>query len=345
MAETAQFLNPSEAAKRLGVSAKALRLYEQRGLITPVRTSAGWRTYGPAEMAQAAEIVNLRELGLSLAKVARFLGGDPKCLEPGLALHQAALENQIRHLANTVEKVHILRTDLARGRIPTGAELACMIRPEDRISVALDLPWPWGGEGFELTGIRPLTYITGPLGCGKTRLAETIASALPDAVFLGLERLAGAGAETRIRLDNDPALRSRVDQTMAWLVEDGAKDSEAMMALLAALENAEPTILIVDMVEQGLDQASQEALIGHLRHRARGAAPLFLLTRSRAILDLTAVGPDEAIIFCPANHSPPIEVLPYPGTPGYEAVESCLASPAVRARTEGTIAWRPKQSG
>ena len=67
-----------------------------------------------------------------------------------------------------------------------------------------------------------------------------------------------------------------------------------------------------------------------------------MLTRSSAILDLTAVGSDEAIIFCPANHSPPTYVAPYPGTPGYEAVATCLASPEVRARTEGVIAWRPQ---
>ena len=71
------------------------------------------------------------------------------------------------------------------------------------------------------------------------------------------------------------------------------------------------------------------------------ARPLFFLTRSNAILDLDAVGPDEAIIFCPANHSPPTIVAPYPGAPGYEAVATCLASPEVRARTNGVIAWRP----
>ena len=68
MNSSPQFLNPSEAAKRLGVSAKALRLYEQRGLIAPVRTAAGWRVYGPDEMARVTEIAALRELGLSLAR-------------------------------------------------------------------------------------------------------------------------------------------------------------------------------------------------------------------------------------------------------------------------------------
>ena len=119
--------------------------------------------------------------------------------------------------------------------------------------------------------------------------------------------------------------------------------SEALIALLVALESEGPAILVVDMVEQGLDQAAQEALIAHLRRRAgAGGRPLFLLTRSSAILDLAAVGPNEAIILCPANHSPPFRVPPYPGAPGYEAVATCLASPTVRARTEGVIAWRPQ---
>ena len=51
MSASAHFLNPSAAARRLGVSAKALRLYEQHGLITPSRSAAGWRVYGPDEMA------------------------------------------------------------------------------------------------------------------------------------------------------------------------------------------------------------------------------------------------------------------------------------------------------
>ena len=75
-APAARFLSPSEAARQLGISAKALRLYEERGLIAPGRTPAGWRAYGPAEMARCAEIVELRALGLSINEVARILSGD-----------------------------------------------------------------------------------------------------------------------------------------------------------------------------------------------------------------------------------------------------------------------------
>jgi len=338
---SAHFLNPSAAARRLGVSAKALRLYEQHGLITPSRSAAGWRVYGPDEMARAAEIVALRALGLSLAQVARALGDDPRCLEPALAAHQATLEGRIRELAGAVEKVREVRAGLALGKSPTASEPVHLMRRTNACSVAFDLPWPWGGERFELRTVPPLNYITGPLGSGKTRLAKRLAETLPDAVFLGLDRLEHGGAAALAQLDADPALKSRVDQTLAWLVEDGAAASWALVALLVGLESEGAAIVVVDMVEQGLDQTTQQALIGHLRRRRPGARPLFLLTRTCAILDLAAVGAEESIIFCPANHSPPIGVAPYPGAPGYEAVATCLASPEVRARTEGVIAWRP----
>src|ERR1700759_191001 len=100
-----RFLSASEAAKRLGVSAKALRLYEQRGLVTPDRTAAGWRAYGPEQIAQAAEVVALRKLGLSLAQIARALGGEPEGLEPALAAHQAMLEGRIRELVRMIDKI------------------------------------------------------------------------------------------------------------------------------------------------------------------------------------------------------------------------------------------------
>ncbi len=217
-----------------------------------------------------------------------------------------------------------------------------MLRPASNFSVVFDLPWPWGGERFELQDIRALNHIIGPLGSGKTRLAKRIAETLPGAAFLGLDRLAHGGASARAQLDRDPVLKSRVDQSLAWLVEDGATISEALVCLLAGLETDGPTVLVIDMMEQGLDKATQEALIARLRRRGSELRPLFLLTRSSSILDLDAVGNDETIILCPANHSPPTLVRPYPGFPGFESVATCLASPEVRARTEGVIAWRPQ---
>lgn len=342
MSSSAHYLSPSDAAERLGISPKALRLYEQRGLIAPVRTAAGWRTYGPAEMARAGEIAALRALGLSLAQVARVLKGEAQELAPALAAHQAKLEAEARRIAETVEKVRNLRAGLAGGEPPGLHELTRLARPAAEIVTAFDLPWPWGGERFELRDIRPLNYIIGPLGSGKTRFSKAIAEHLPGAVFVDLDRAANNAAEARARMETDPALKQRVEQSLAWLVEEGATATPALTALLVAIEADAARIPVIDMIEQGLDQPSQEAVSAYLRNRGPGVCPLFIMTRSSAILDLGAVGPDEAIILCPANHSPPSRVAPVPGAPGYEAVATCLAAPDVRARTEGVIAWRPQ---
>jgi DNA-binding transcriptional MerR regulator/aryl carrier-like protein len=327
------FLSPAEAARALGVSAKALRLYEQRGLVTPARTQAGWRAYGEADMDRAREIVALRALGLSLAQVDCVLSGDAADgLEATLAAHQASLEGQLPATSAAIERVHELRGRIAAGARPTVAELAGLQCSSDAVAASFDLPWPWGGERFELRALKPITYLTGPLFSGKTKLAQCLADAIAGAVFIGPDRAAVASLS---------APGDAVARTMTWLVEDGATASDALLALVTALEANGPSALIFDLVEQGLDEATQLALVAHLRRRGADATPVVLMTRSNAILDVASVGPDEAILFCPANHSPPVYVAPHPGAAGYEALASCLAPPGVRARSEGVVAMRP----
>jgi hypothetical protein len=175
-------------------------------------------------------------------------------------------------------------------------------------------------------------------------LALKLAATIPDAIFLDVGRLSDDGAAARDRCDADAALHARVEQSLAAIVEGGGSPSIALFTLITVLEAADGTHWIIDMPEQGLDAPSQEALMSHWRCRGPDACALFLITRSSAILDLDCTRPDEAIIFCPANHSPAQLVRPEPGAPGYEALATCLASPEVRARTEGVVAWRPATS-
>ncbi|HSH97680.1 MAG: MerR family transcriptional regulator [Methylophilaceae bacterium] len=344
MNDTGKKLSTTKAAKCLGVSIKALRLYESKGLVVPKRSPAGYRMYSPSDMIRATEVATLRSLGLSLTQVLQVLNGDSQALEVALIAHESLLKNEIQQLMNKIDSVQHLRSDLAKGLIPDNGNLTNVFNHSRRLQTSFSLPWPWAGELFELRDIRPLNYIIGSLGSGKTQFACQIADSLPNATFLGLERLEDGNRKATIaQLSTDIVLKHKVQRVMTWLTDEGATESEALTVLLVNLEAEGSDAVVVDMVEKGLDHTTQEAVINYLRNSAeQGYRPLFLMTRSSAILELTSVGQNEAIYLCPANHNPPFRVAPYPEAPGYESVEMCLALPEVRSRTQGMIAWIPK---
>jgi DNA-binding transcriptional MerR regulator len=89
-----QWYLPAEMARRLGVSPKALRVYERAGLVSPLRTAAGWRAYGPVQAARLHQILALKSLGLSLKRIGELLAGRLASLDAVLAVQQGALELQ-----------------------------------------------------------------------------------------------------------------------------------------------------------------------------------------------------------------------------------------------------------
>jgi DNA-binding transcriptional MerR regulator len=316
----------AQASRVLGVSAKALRIYEDHGLLRPERSEAGYRLYAEADLERARAVVQLRALGLALAQVAAALQGEARAMEQALAARQTELEALFQQTRHCIDQVKTLRAGLAGGQpLPTG-QWAHALQPPVAQPLSFALPWPWNGEWFELAEVRRLNFIVGPLGSGKTRLMHCIAAALPGCLYLDESRQ-GSGAS-----------RGAMDAELAWLREEGATDSPALRLLVQAVAGERTQVpLVVEMIENGLDAATQEALMHWLRRRARqGAAgeggPVFIMTRSSAILDLDLVGPHETIVLCPANHSVPQVVAPYGGAAGYEALASCLATPAARAR-------------
>ena len=66
-----------EVARMSGLSSRALRHYDDIGLLPPARIgSNGYRYYGRAELLRLQEIMILRELGLGLAAIGKVLAGE-----------------------------------------------------------------------------------------------------------------------------------------------------------------------------------------------------------------------------------------------------------------------------
>ena len=114
-----RWLSTAETAAALGVTPKALRLYEQRGLVRPQRSEAGWRAYGPEALARLHQIVALKGLGLSLARIGELLAGRFKDLDAVLALQQQALHAR---KAETEQALALLAA--ARARLRAGETLS-----------------------------------------------------------------------------------------------------------------------------------------------------------------------------------------------------------------------------
>jgi MerR family transcriptional regulator/heat shock protein HspR len=71
----------SVAAELTGVDPQTLRLYEQRGLVTPARTDGGTRRYSNDDLAVVHKINELVGEGVNLAGVARILVLENRNLE------------------------------------------------------------------------------------------------------------------------------------------------------------------------------------------------------------------------------------------------------------------------
>jgi DNA-binding transcriptional MerR regulator len=116
MSEKEQHLSPAEAARRLGLSPKALRLYEEHGLVAPVRAANGWRAYGSKEIAILHQVMALKRLGLPLSRITDLLKQRPVSLETLLAVQERALAREEARVEHALTLVRAARATLASGK-------------------------------------------------------------------------------------------------------------------------------------------------------------------------------------------------------------------------------------
>lgn len=86
-------------AELTGLTVKALRLYDSRGILRPavVDFESGYRYYSPEQISVAREIRLLRSLHMPLAEIQLLLGDDdPKQVDAHLGRHRARLTSRLR---------------------------------------------------------------------------------------------------------------------------------------------------------------------------------------------------------------------------------------------------------
>ena len=111
-----------ELAARTGISARMLRYYEEQGLLTPERTSSGYRSYPESAVSQAGQIRGLLDAGLTTEIIRTILPclNDPEDVRRTVGCLPAA----------TVE---LIRTELGRVQ----QRIDCLTRNRDAIEAYL----------------------------------------------------------------------------------------------------------------------------------------------------------------------------------------------------------------
>ncbi|MEV5970739.1 MerR family transcriptional regulator [Streptomyces sp. NPDC051921] len=107
-----------ELARRTGTTARALRHYEQSGLISSVRADNGYRVYGEGAVVRVSNIRYFLDAGLTLEDVAVFA---------------ACLDGNVPAAAPSARGLRIARERLA----VLDARIAAQTEARDRLAAAL----------------------------------------------------------------------------------------------------------------------------------------------------------------------------------------------------------------
>ena len=111
-ADCGQLVSIGDAAERAGVSRRALRYYQQIGLITPSAcTPGGLRRYSEEDLARVRRIRELQNLlGLDLDEIAAVLRNEDRLAEMKIAYHDVRTDEKQRK--SILEACLILQLEL-----------------------------------------------------------------------------------------------------------------------------------------------------------------------------------------------------------------------------------------
>lgn len=106
-----------ELAKRVGVSSRSLRYYEQQGLLAPSRDTNGYRLYDPASIVRAENIKHLFEVGLTSSDILHYIENDcldrPLVESPHCAGELDTAQKRLSELDERITRLQSLRERLA----------------------------------------------------------------------------------------------------------------------------------------------------------------------------------------------------------------------------------------
>ena len=128
-----QPLDIRDVAKRTGLTSRALRFYEARGLLKPLRTYSGRRLYGRGELERIQQILALKRAGLSLAQIGKLTARGDMDLSAVVDAQLKVIEGRKAELDEAKALLLSVKSRIDRGEPVDAATFCSLIRQGDKI--------------------------------------------------------------------------------------------------------------------------------------------------------------------------------------------------------------------
>ena len=131
-------LDIREVAKRTGLTSRALRFYEARGLLKPLRTHSGRRLYGRGELERIQQILALKRAGLSLAQIGNLTAHRSLDLSALVDAQLKVIDERKTELEEARALLLSVKSRIDRGEPVDAATFCSLIRHGDKIMESED---------------------------------------------------------------------------------------------------------------------------------------------------------------------------------------------------------------
>lgn len=126
-------LDIRDVARRTGLTSRALRFYEAKGLVSPQRTASGRRLFGPKQLARLHQIVVLKAAGLSLVQMRQLFDGGNVDLAKLLKGQLKMLDEEEALIKKSQTLIHFTLSRIDRGELLDAETFCSLIESGDKM--------------------------------------------------------------------------------------------------------------------------------------------------------------------------------------------------------------------
>ncbi|KRE95649.1 hypothetical protein ASG76_08495 [Nocardioides sp. Soil774] len=227
MTEPHTLVTIGDFARATGLTQKALRLYDDLGLLPPAEVDplSGYRRYAPTQLERARLVATLRLLGMPLVRIRRVLGLTPAAaaqeveaywhqVRADTATRDGVVSTLVRQLRNEAPDM-TTSTGTLHAEIGTSHLQGSRERQQDALlaSAGLYAVADGFGDRDDLAAAALAAFSSGGLAAAVSEVAPGVRAALPAAPTAGTTL-------TAVRLEGANAHVTHVGDARVWLVRD-----------------------------------------------------------------------------------------------------------------------------